>query len=165
MEDLRTDFIDRINAAHDRWRRLVADVGEERMELPGAMGDWTFKDVASHLTAWRRRTIGRLEAAGRGELEPPSPWPVELREDEDDPINAWIHDQTKDHSLSDVLADADLAYDDLVAAIQALRLGDDTTGLRRLGWLGPNALVDFDPAGHLIEHETDVRRWLESLPG
>jgi hypothetical protein len=162
MEELRSGFIDQINAAHDRWRGLVADVGEERMELPGAMGDWTFKDVASHLTAWRRRTIARLEAAGRREPEPPSPWPVELGEDEDDPINAWIHDQTKDRPLSDVLADADAAYDDLILAIQPLRV-ENTTDLERRGWLAPSALVDFDPAGHLIEHETDVRRWLESL--
>jgi len=163
MEQLRAEFVQRINFAHKRWRRLVADVGEERMELPGAMGDWTFKDVASHLTAWRRRAIGRVAAAGRGEPVPPSPWPADLGEDEDDPINAWIHDQTKDRPLPDVLADADLAYDDLVAAIQALRV-DNTTDLQRRGWLGPNALVDFDPAGHLIEHEADVRRWLKNLP-
>ena len=41
------------------------------LEQPGAMGDWTFKDVAAHLTAWRRRTVVRLEAAARGEAEPP----------------------------------------------------------------------------------------------
>jgi hypothetical protein len=163
MEDLRTDFIDRINAAHDRWRRLVADVGEERMELPGAMGDWTFKDVASHLTAWRRRTIGRVEAAGRGQPEPPSPWPAELGEDEDDPINAWIHDQTKDRSLSDVLAEADAAYDQLVAAVQAVPLSA-ATDPGRFAWVGGGTLLDIDPAGHLIEHEADVRRWLASLP-
>jgi Mycothiol maleylpyruvate isomerase N-terminal domain len=162
MEDRRGEFVDRINAAHERWRELVADVGEERMELSGAMGDWTFKDVASHLTAWRRRTIDRVNAAAHGDPFPPAPWPVELGEDEDDPINAWIHEQTKDRRLTDVLAEADAAYDDLVAAVQALPL-DDAMDPARFRFLGGGALLDSDPGGHLALHEADVRRWLESL--
>jgi len=33
------------------------------MEEPGAMGEWTFKDPASHLTGWREQTIARVEAS------------------------------------------------------------------------------------------------------
>ena len=69
----RQIVIDHIDEVRARWRRLVADVGPDRLEEPGAMGDWTFKDVAAHLTAWRRRTIDRVEALVRGAPEPPPP--------------------------------------------------------------------------------------------
>jgi hypothetical protein len=161
-EDPRADLVNRIEAIRERWRRLVADVGEDRMELPGAMGDWSFKDVALHLSAWRRRTIDRLEAAGRGDPPPPAPWPAELGEDEDDPINAWIHEQTKDRPLSDVLAEADATYDAFIAAILALPL-KDATDPERFDWLEGEALVDADFSGHLAGHEPDVRRWLASV--
>jgi hypothetical protein len=157
----REALIERIEGVRERWRRLVADVGPDRVEQPGAMGDWTFKDVAAHLTAWRRRTVARLEAAARGEPEPPPPWPAELGGAEDDPINAWIHDRTKDRPASELLADADAVYDDFIAAVRSLPL-DAVTSPGRYPGLEGQSLAAADFGGHLDEHEPDVRRWLAS---
>ena len=158
-EARRQALLDRIEALRTRWHQLVEDVGADRLEVPGAMGAWTFKDVAAHVTAWRRRTVSRLEAAARGEPTPPNPWPAELGEDEDDPINAWLHDQTKDRPADQILADADRVYDDLIAAIRSLPLGA-TTDPHAIPSLGGQALVDADFSGHLVQHEADVRAWL-----
>ena len=159
-EARRTALIDRIEATRERWRRLVADVGPDRLEQPGAMGDWTFKDVAAHLTAWRRRTVARLDAAARGEAEPPPPWSNDVGGDaEDDPINAWIHERTADRPAAELLAQADAVYDELVAAIRALPI-DAVTDPTRFRWLEGEALADTDFGGHLDAHEPDVRAWL-----
>ena len=165
VDDPRAAYVERIEAVRDRWRRLVADVGEERMELPGAMGHWSFKDLALHLTAWRRRTIARLEAAARGESPPPAPWRADLgsSEIEDDPINDWIHERTKDRPLREALDEADATYDAFIAAVRGLQ-AEDLTDPRRFDWLGGTAFADYGPGGHLDEHEPDVRRWLASAP-
>ena len=155
----RARLIAHIRGVQERWRRLVAQVGEERMEEPGAMGDWTFKDVAAHLTGWRRRTVLRIEAAARGEPPPPNPWPADLGDEEDDTINAWMHERSKDRPLGEVLAEADSVYDDFVAAVETLR-ADIITDPNGLDWLEGVALADADFNGHLDEHEPDVRRWL-----
>jgi hypothetical protein len=152
-------LIAHIRDVQQRWRRLVADVNDERMEEPGAMGEWTFKDVAAHLTGWRRRTILRLKAAARGEPPPANPWPAELGDDETDPINAWMHDRSKDRPLAEVLAEADRTYDDFVAVVETLP-PDILTDPNRFGWMEGVALADGDFGGHLEEHEPDVRRWL-----
>src|SRR3954464_2671554 len=133
-ETRRDALIAEIEGVRARWRRLVRDVGPDRVEEPGAMGAWTFKDVAAHLTAWRRRTVNRLEAAARGAPEPPSPWPAELGEDEDDPINAWIHDQTKDRPADELLREADAIYDEFIAATRALPV-DAIGDPERFPWL------------------------------
>jgi hypothetical protein len=161
----REALIDEVRALRERWRRLVADVGPDRLEEPGAMGDWTFKDVAAHLTVWRRRTVNRLEAAARGEPEPANPWPANLRpaelgEDEDDPTNAWIHDQTKDRPAAELLAEADAIYDDFIAAIRALP-SKAVTDPNRFPWLAGKALADGGFGSHLDEHEPGIRGWLE----
>jgi Mycothiol maleylpyruvate isomerase N-terminal domain len=159
-EARRTLLIENIGSIRNRWRGLVGDVGD-RIEEPGAMGEWTFKDVAAHLTAWRRRTVDRLGAAARGEPEPAPFWPPSLGEDEDDPINAWIHEQTKDRPSAELLAEADAVYDDFIASIRALPI-EDVTKPGRFPWLEGEALADVDFSGHLDEHEPDVRRFLES---
>ena len=66
----KADALARIDAERRYWRDLVAEVGEDRMDEPGPMGEWTFKDLAAHLLGWRQRTIARLEAAAAGEREP-----------------------------------------------------------------------------------------------
>jgi hypothetical protein len=158
-EAAREALIGQIEGVRERWRRLVADVGPDRLEEPGAMGEWTFKDVAAHLTAWRQRTVARLGAAARGEPEPPPPWPAELGGAEDDPINAWIHDQTKDRPAEELLAEADGIYDDFIAAVRALP-DDALTDPNRFPWADGEALAHANFGGHLDEHEPDVRRWL-----
>ena len=158
-EDRRDALIASIEGVRERWCRLVADVGPDRLERPGAMGDWTFKDVAAHLTAWRRRTVDRLDAAARGAAEPPPFWPAELGSDEDDVINAWIHDRTTHQAASELLAQADAVYDDFVAAVRRLPI-DAVTDPDRFPWLAGVSLADSDVGGHLDEHEPGVRRWL-----
>lgn len=158
-EARREALIQNIEGVRERWRRLVADVGPERLDQPGPMGEWTFKDVAAHLTAWRRRTVGRLDAAARGTPEPAPAWPAALGNAEDDAINAWIHDTTKDRPASELLAEADAVYGDFLAAVRALPI-DAVIEPGRFAWLDGTALADNDFGGHLDEHEPSVRRWL-----
>lgn len=161
-DDPRVDLVGRIEVIRDRWHQLVADVGEGNMELPGAMGDWTFKDVASHLTTWRRKTIARLDAAGRGEPPPPTPWAAELGDEETDPVNAWIHEHTQDDPLPTVLDEAAATYDAFIAAVMGLPIED--AARERTEW-DEAQVEDGHPYGHLGGHEPGVRQWLESLPG
>src|SRR5690349_425093 len=79
----KADLLAQIEADRAEWRALLAEVGEGRMEQPGPMGEWTFKDLAAHLTGWRERSIARLEAAGRHQETPAPPWPANLNEDDE----------------------------------------------------------------------------------
>src|SRR5215218_5407738 len=110
-----------LKADQQSWRDLAAEVGESRYDEPGAMGDWSFGDVAGHLLGWRNRTIARLEAAAAGQADPPAPWPAELGDD-DEPINAWIRDNDRaaGRSGADLVAAYDASYDRLQTALDAL---------------------------------------------
>lgn len=154
----RADQIAAIRADQQFWRDLAAEVGPDRYSEPGPMGKWSFGDMAGHLLGWRNRTLARLEAASRGEPDPPDPWPAEL--EDDDAINDWIHDQHAERSPAQLVGEYDASYDRLIAIIETMP--EDT--LRN-----PNALpgagvapidVDFT-TGHLHdEHVPAVRAWL-----
>jgi len=141
------------------WQRVVDQVGQDRMEEPGVMGEWTFKDLAAHLTGWRDQTIRQIEAEADGLPEPAPQWPDNLTEDDD--VNDWIYQQNRDRPLEDVLSDADSSFDRLANAVGMLsedQLNDpalfDSTGSRSLAEVMVNGMF----FGHYYEeHEPDVQ--------
>lgn len=147
----------RIAAGRVFWRNLVAEVGEDRMEEPGPMGDWTFRDLASHLLGWRQQFIGRLEAAVEGRPEPPTPWPPDLG---GDAINPWIRARDLGRPLRDVLDDIDGSYERLALAMAALP-ADLLVRPDAFPWMDGEPLADTDLFSHLHqEHEASIRAWL-----
>lgn len=161
----RDELLREIQAEREAWRALVAEVGPERMEEPGPMGDWSFKDLAAHLTAWHDRTLARLEAGPDGEMPPP-PWPASLgTEDaiEDwDEVNAWIYAQHRDRPVDEVLAEADQFYERLAILIAEMP-EEDLMMPGRFPGMGQRALVEADFFGHYHEeHELSVRAWLDA---
>ncbi len=160
MSSTRTkaDLLARFEDERQHWHRLLAKIDRERMEEPGPMGEWTFKDLVAHLLGWRERMIVRLDAATRGDETPPPPWPAELTED--DEINNWIYEQNRDRPLADVLADADASYQRLASCVAALS-EEDVTASDRFAYLDGQALADIDFFGHLHEeHEPAIYAWL-----
>ena len=144
------------------WEALLAEVGEARMLQPGAMGDWTFKDLVAHLTGWRARGLRRLEAAANGQPEPKPAWPANLATD--DEINDWIYAQNKDRLLGEVVSESRESYARLAEIVQ--RLPDEAlTDPGFFPWLEGNALGPAIISGAYFEHwyeehEPGIRRWL-----
>jgi hypothetical protein len=166
----KTGWLERVEEARTTWEGIVAEVGEADLDRPGAMGDWTFKDVAAHLNGWRVRTVDRLEAAARDETPPPPPWPAELGEDTEDgtdAINRWFYDQSRDRSAAEILAEAREQYRRMRAATEA-NPEDDLLTPGRFPWLGtyPLCAVIQGSYDHLREeHEPALRAWLASRSG
>jgi hypothetical protein len=158
----RAELVQQLNSEHEAWRTLLAEIGEDRMEEPGVAGAWSIKDVVAHLTAWRRRTVGRLEAVARGQPEPKPEWPADLTED--DAINAWFHERDRNKSVSQTLADSRRVFEHLVLAIE--KMPEDTLEHpERLPWLQGTPVSGAAFFAHFHdEHEADMRAWLSRQP-
>jgi hypothetical protein len=154
----QAELVTALRADRATWRSLVAEVGRDRMNEPGPMGEWTFGDLAGHLGGWRNWRIALIQAATRGEPEPSSPWPADL--DGDDAINDWIREHDRDRSTDDLVADYDRSFERMAAAIEALpeaMLSDP----HAFAWTDGEPLLLLDPTSHLHEdHLPAVRDWL-----
>jgi hypothetical protein len=163
----KTELIDQIRRERAAWEALLADVGEARMSRPGVAGDWTLKDVAAHLTAWRQRAVVRLQAAQRGERPAPAPWIAEVDSSDDDPINDWIYRAHRDRPLAEVLRDSRESLEQLEAAVQALS-EQDLTDPQRFPWMEGVALgetISGNSMDHFYDdHEPAIRAWLAQQP-
>ena len=161
MTTVKDDILGRIDADEAAWQQLVREVPAARLDEPGPMGDWSFRDLVSHLLAWRNRTTGRLQAAAAGAPRPPAPWPADMQDD--DPINAWFRDQDAGRSAADLLADYAASFGRIRSAVSALPaeafLGEtETPGY--FMWRDTAGDVQSDFSGHLNDHADDVRAWL-----
>jgi hypothetical protein len=157
MMTTRADLLQTIERERAAWRALLAEVGEERMQEPGPMGVWTFKDLTAHLLAWDQRLLARIEAGSDGSPAP-APWPASL--EGDDEINAWIQAHYRDRSLREVLADMDRSHARFAALIGAMP-EDELLTPGRFDFMEGKALVEGEFFGHLHEeHEPAIRAWL-----
>lgn len=159
---MKRDVLQRIDDERTDWQRVMAEVGKDCMLEPGPMGEWSFKDLASHLRGWRAYSISRLESVLRGEGDAPFPWPSVLTED--DEINRWIYDANKDRPLAEVLAEFDATHLRLRTVVEDMPhdlLFDPDAFPWMEGESVGSALISGLYFGHWHEeHEPDIRAWL-----
>ncbi len=146
-----------------KWHALVDEVGPDRMESPGAAGDWTFKDIAAHLSFWMEKIILTLEAVANEEpVDIPDPWPPALTDPES--INQWAYQQSRDRSVDDVLSEADESYTRLRVALEVIP--EDTLNSTSIfdwqqGEPFAQWVIDRRLFNHYYrEHEAGIREWL-----
>lgn len=156
-------LLDKIQRESEQWDRFLGEVGEERMEQPGATGEWAFKDVVAHLSAWRARALQKLEAARRDQTPSGPFWPAGLDEDNDDDleeINNWIYEENHDRSLSNVLDESRQQFRHLRELVRSLS-EEDLFSPDRYDWLEGKPLADMLTFTHFHEeHEPILRQWL-----
>ena len=162
MASTKDVILAKLKADEAAWQSLVADVPPARLNEPGPMGEWSFRDLVSHLLSWRNRTIGRLQAAAQGAPRPLAPWPVGMTED--DPINAWFRDQDAGRSADDLLAAYAASFDRVAGAVAALPaaafIAESATTPGYFRWRDSSGEIESDFSGHLQDHVSDVREWL-----
>jgi hypothetical protein len=159
----KQEWLDRIEQGRAAWEDLVSQVDEAAMDEPGAMGDWSFKDVAAHLNGWRELTIARLESAAGDKTAPSQPWPDGFHDENNeatDATNAWLHARARERSANDILAEARDQFARIRALVEAIPEADLDA---RYPWLNgyPVSAVIEGMLEHLhVDHEPDLRAWL-----
>lgn len=157
----KQQLIEWIDEEHAGWEALLREIGADRMEMRGVTDQWTMKDTIAHLTTWWRREVGRLASMQRGErpLDHPPQSQVPI-------INQWIYLVNRDRPAGDVVRDAEAAWQELRARVQALPeaalLNDEQLDWTEGRPAGVAVVDDFLRHFH-EEHEQPIRDWLHAL--
>jgi hypothetical protein len=146
---LHEDLVALLRAAQTAEHDLFAGLSPQMRDAPGAIGEWSAKDVLAHVAAWRSIEARRLEAAADG-VDPPADDPATT--DSEEVSNAAIQAQRADWPWQAVAEDADASVEALIAAMgrsshDALCACEGTT--TGLGASGVN---------HSLAHLSDVAR-------
>lgn len=161
----KSELLNWLQEQYQQWQALLAQIGETRLGQPGVNGEWSMKDLVAHLTGWNRWLVARLQAAQRGEPEPPPPWSAQLQSE--DEINAWIDESNRGRTARQVLDESDQLFQQLLTVIASLPDDLKVELLRIEGrefhpiWLGDQRFPPGEFFYHFRDdHEPDVRAWL-----
>ena len=148
LENEREQFLD-----------LIDDLSEDEMLEPGVTGEWSIKDILSHLTRWEAELVKLLWQASRGQ----EPSGVYFSSEGIDQTNARWQAELSGRPLEDVLEDFHAVRMQTIRRVEAFK-DADLTDPKRYSWLGDRPLWDWiegDSFGHEAEHAVEIRAWLE----
>jgi len=158
----KNELLNDIQVERRRLERNLDDLTELDMTRPGAVGEWSVKDVIAHLMAWEQLFLGWYEAGLQGRI--PETTPVGMSKKAIDTLNQKIFVEYRECSLNEILAEFHDSHQQVLAVVQAIPEEDLlTTG--RYAWTGKLALADY-VAGNTCNHyqwaNTKIRRWMHT---
>jgi hypothetical protein len=155
----KSELLHWLQEEYRQWEAFLDQIGPARMDQPGVAGHWSIKDIVAHLAGWQPRLITRLQAAQRGEPEPPPPWPAHLQTE--DEINSWIYESNQGRSVHEVLDESHQVFQQFLAVIEGLPDEVRIESEWRLVWLGDKRFSVSEFFDHFHDdHESDMRAWL-----
>lgn len=139
-----------LEEARNELRASYEGLPDQQMVRPGAVGDWSIKDVLSHVASWEEIVLPDLARLARGDT--PILASIDLYSFNFDPFNAMIMSLRRNLPLDQVLRELDVVRADFIAA--ASRLPDSVLAEGQFGRI----LVQIT-AEHDREHAEGIRRW------
>lgn len=161
----KSELLTWLREENRQWEALLQEIGPARLEQPGVAAYWSIKDIVAHLNGWQHRVVATLQAALRGESEPPPHWPAHLQTE--DEINAWIYKSNQERALREVLDETRQLFQQLLAIIENL---PDEVRIERIDptyylvWVDDKRFLPGEFFDHFRDdHESDVRAWLAQV--
>lgn len=146
----RRELVGHLDEARNELRESLQGLSDEQMTRPGAVGEWSVKDVLSHVASWEELTLPDLARLARGDAAVLAS--IDLYATNYDSFNAMIMSLRRHLPLGQVVRELDIARADFLAAVA--RLPDSVLVEGQFGRL----LVKIT-AEHDEEHAQHIREW------
>ncbi len=129
-----------VEKEYDALEQFLAALSEQQMTCPGALGEWSAKDVLAHLYEWQQMFFGWYAAGLRGE-NPPTPT-AGYKWSQLPALNQMIYEKHRQLALEDVLEKFRASYRRTLQLVQDLE-EDELFIPGRYAWMRNNALAQY----------------------
>jgi hypothetical protein len=152
----KQELISTVEAEHADLEKLIGTLGDEQMNEPNVVGEWSVKDLLAHLALWTARNITVVYQAEQGQ----KPAEIDAMFDHYDALNAEDYEAQKDRPLDRILADLRGTHKQLVRRLSAWH-EDDLSNPALFSWLRGQSLSAFlaDAVQHEAAHRKQVEQW------
>jgi len=146
----RDQLVKDLEQARNELRASYQGLSDEQMTQAGAVGEWSVKDVLSHVASWEEVALPDLTRLARGDM--PTLASIDLYSANFDNFNALIMSLRRNLPLDQVLRELDITRADFMTAVS--RLPDSALVEGQFGRI----LVQIT-AEHDREHAEGIRQW------
>lgn len=117
----RDGVLRKLEVSWGELQAYIASLTEEQLTHPTDAAGWTVKDHLIHIAIWESATVAMLHGKSKRET---IDIPLEIWEQDDDPINAVIQQRYKDMPLKEVLRTLQTNHDSLLAKLNMMTEAD-----------------------------------------
>jgi len=153
----KPELLERIGSERRCLEETLNQLSKEQMVQPGAEAVWSVKDMLAHLVVWEKYLVQWLDQILHGQV-PELPAGV----GDIDQVNAGIYEENKDRPLTEVLAEFQTSYQEVLRCTEAT--SEETllqTGLFPAWGETPLwEVVASNTYWHYQEHGEALRAWL-----
>jgi uncharacterized protein (TIGR03083 family) len=149
----KTEVERKLDAEWQALREAIESFSDEELEAPGAVDEWSVKDLLGHMAFWANKAAHDLDAINAGEEGA-----IQLAGGQEgvDAWNARESEARKDKPLPEMKAEWEASFE---AARQALSVTPaEKLEIEVQGW---NMFTRFaeDTYRHYREHAAQIREW------
>jgi len=155
----KPDLLTALTTERQNLLKLLEGLPDDAYLESGVVGgEWTLKDVLSHLTAWESELVTLIAFTRRGQRPK-----IEMGNRDVDTLNAKWRAAFKDRPLDRVLADFHGVRQQTIRQVESLT-DELLAESKKYPWLKDTPLwkwIAEDSFEHDQEHAEDIRQWLE----
>ncbi len=155
----KEELLAALEEGRESFLEVIEGLSDENMQLPGAVGGWSVKDVLAHLSRWEAELIKQLWQLSQGQR----PTTVHFSGQSDDEINARWHEESRSRELERVLEDFHGVRTQTIRRVEAFS-EKDLSEPGRYRWLDNTPLwkvVAESSWEHEAEHAVQIHAWRE----
>lgn len=158
----KSDLLEALETSHEKVLTLIEGVPVEKLIQPGASGEWSVKDILSHLLIWEAETIKLLYQAHLHR----KPDTAHFKTISDDEQNKIWFAQFKDRPYERVWNDYATIRDQTIERLSEIsdaNLNNPTL----YPWLKGGTLAELIQSfilQHEAEHTEIIQKWVKQQP-
>jgi uncharacterized protein (TIGR03083 family) len=155
----RDEILKALRASRAQVEAALTGLTDAQLIEPGVLGEWSVKDILSHLTAWEAEAVTVLAKVQRGR----KPGKIPGEPAEVDALNAKWYKENRTRPLDRVLADFRGARAQMLRQVESFTDQDLT---EPKPWFGKRALVELiesETFEHEAEHLPHLLEWRRKL--
>ncbi len=153
----KDDLIVAITDERAKFMSSIDGLSPEDMQKPGVVGNWSVKDILSHISLWEAELVKFLWLSHQGQ----TPNSLQLTVSSVDAVNARWYNENRNRPLDRILDDFQNVYKQCLLRIEAF-LDKDLTDPQRYTWQKGRALWEWiaeDTFRHEAEHGAQIQAW------
>ena len=153
----KEEILDALEDEREQFLEAIEGLSDETLQEPGVLGEWSIKDLMSHISAWEAELVKLLWQVQQGQ----KPSSIHFSMPNKDEINRQWYQDTRSRPLDRVYADFQAVRKQTTRRIEAIsdKVLNDA---QRYPWLNSHPLwswVANDSFRHEDEHIAHIREW------